>query len=193
MLALECFEDRWNIPKAYHLFYDQFFKAAVGDRRWKKNIEEDESLGNANTEAFALMILKNNYHAWLAQAYSEFTFENQYNMELQERKRRQEQGNDNTDEEDEEFVGTSILDEILPNFHYYKNDQPPRVEPKNKKKKRNHCEVAEDAGAGIGVIASAAAKRQLLKSYDDEEEDENENDQLQIAHKMKEYRLLGQL
>jgi len=115
MLAFECFEQRWQFPKAYHLFYDQFFKAAVGDRKWKICLQENKPFANSNTEAFALMILKNNYHAWMAQAYAEFTFENQYDIERQERRRRRE---------DDDYVSSiestkkSILDEVLPNFEY---------------------------------------------------------------------------
>lgn len=128
MVAFECFEERWKFPKAYHLFYDQFFKAAVGERRWKHSLDKDKPFGNSNTEAFALMILKNNYHAWMAQAHAEFNFENQYHMEIEARKRKNvQEGRENADEEDEDDDDSivepkrkSILDEMLPNIQYFK-------------------------------------------------------------------------
>jgi len=124
MLAYECFEQRWRFPKAYHLFYEYFYKAAVGDKRWKESLEEKKPFANANTEAFALMILKNNYHAWMVQAASEYDFENQYSIEMEERK------NDDRDQEEEDDFDSSldvtkksILDEILYDMEYYMNDE----------------------------------------------------------------------
>jgi len=130
MLAFECFEQRWKFPKAYHLFYDQFFKAAMGDKKWKENLEDGKPFGNSNTEAFALMCLKNNYHAWMAQANSEFDFENQYQLEIDERKRQEQQeraGEDDIDSDDG-CTRRSILDEILPNIQYCRILQQPNEE-----------------------------------------------------------------
>jgi len=116
MLAFECFEERWEFPKAYHLFYYLFYKAAVGDKRWKASLEENKPFGNSNTEAFALMLLKNNYHAWMARASTEFNFENQYEIEREERKHR---ADDDDYESSVESTKKSILDVFLPNFEYY--------------------------------------------------------------------------
>ena len=179
MLAVECFEERWKFPKAYHLFYDHFFKAAVGDRKWKASLEGNKPFGNSNTEAFALMVLKNNYLAWMAQASSEFEFENQYNLEIEARKRKEQEElqkkakkkNGSTGHCDGRIYapGRSILEEILPNIQYWKI----LSSSNNKKNKHDHVvPMEDDVGNGIGVIADAAAKRQLLRSYDDDDDND---------------------
>ena len=66
MLSLESVEKRLDNPKAYYVFYDYFYKAAVGDRTWKDCMErENVRIGNNTTEAFALLIFANSYKAWL--------------------------------------------------------------------------------------------------------------------------------
>jgi hypothetical protein len=66
MLSLESFEQRLDNPKAYYVFYEYFYKAAVGEVRWKECMDSsDERIGNDTTEAFALLTLANNYKAWL--------------------------------------------------------------------------------------------------------------------------------
>jgi len=116
MVAFECFEGRWKFPKAYHLFYDLFYKAAVGDKRWKESLQDNKPFGNPNTEAFALMILKNNYHAWMAQASVEGEFENQYDIEMKERKHRQD---DDAYVSSVESTKKCILEELYPMVEYH--------------------------------------------------------------------------
>jgi hypothetical protein len=67
MLSLESFEEqRLENPKACCVFYECFYKAAVGEVRWKECMHNsDERIGNDTTEAFALLTLANNYKAWL--------------------------------------------------------------------------------------------------------------------------------
>jgi hypothetical protein len=66
MLSLESFEQRLENPKAYYVFYEYFYKAAVGEVRWKECMDSsDERIGNDTTEAFALLTLANNCKAWL--------------------------------------------------------------------------------------------------------------------------------
>jgi len=160
MLAFECFEQRWRFPKAYHLFYEYFFKAAVGDTRWKQSLKENRPFGNTNTEAFALMILKNNYHAWMVQASSEYNFEDQYGLEMEERKK------DNEGEEEDDFDSSleitkkSILDEVLPNMEYYMNHQA-QSEPE-----------MNDVGNGIGVVP-ANSNNGGDQDHDDSDDDNN--------------------
>ena len=186
MVAFECFEKRWDFPKAYHLFYDQFFKAAVGDRKWKESLDEDKPFGNSNTEAFALMLLKNNYHAWMSQAYTEFYFENQYNLENELRKRKEKEKedalrkrihNDGEEEEEEvvrdkEYYGdgvlqdrlqddlTSIIDEMLPNFHYL------RIEHKPKDTSSGN---GKDVANGIHILANSATERLANSGHHDDQ------------------------
>jgi hypothetical protein len=71
--SLEAFEMRAEIPVIYIIFYDYFLKASVGDARWKKMCmmdthNDDDSLGTVQSESFAMLVLKNNYFAWLVQA-----------------------------------------------------------------------------------------------------------------------------
>jgi hypothetical protein len=68
MFSLESIERRLENPKAYYVFYEYFYKGAVGDTQWKEYLEDEDKtvrIGNANTEAFALLMLANNYKAWL--------------------------------------------------------------------------------------------------------------------------------
>jgi hypothetical protein len=87
---MEAFEQRLKNPTCYWVFYDYFLRAAVGDEDWKANtglhkpgwtkkktiqdpprpstITSDNTKKRMSTcldEAFALLILKNNYFAWL--------------------------------------------------------------------------------------------------------------------------------
>jgi hypothetical protein len=53
MLSVESVERRLGDPKAYVLFYEFFYKAAVGEPRWKECLlDEDLRFGNDTTEAF---------------------------------------------------------------------------------------------------------------------------------------------
>lgn len=66
LLSLESVEKRLDNPKAYYIFYIFFYKAAVGEARWKECLESQEGrIGNNNTEAFALLLFANNFKAWL--------------------------------------------------------------------------------------------------------------------------------
>jgi hypothetical protein len=67
MLSLESMEQRLDNPKAYYVFYEFFYKAAVGEVCWKDCLEDSDGkrIGNDTTEAFALLIVANNYKAWL--------------------------------------------------------------------------------------------------------------------------------
>jgi hypothetical protein len=61
-----------EIPNVYFLFYEYFFKSSVGDVRWKRACTEEKDkyapLGSPQAEAFAMLLLKNNYFAWLLEA-----------------------------------------------------------------------------------------------------------------------------
>jgi hypothetical protein len=66
MLSLESIERRLEDPKAYYVFYQFFYKAAVGEVRWNDCMDSgDVRIGNDTTEAFALLLFANNYKAWL--------------------------------------------------------------------------------------------------------------------------------
>ena len=58
-----------EMPNVYFLFYEYFFKPSVGDVRWKRACMEvndkNDLLGSVQAEAFAMIVLKNNYFAWL--------------------------------------------------------------------------------------------------------------------------------
>ena len=67
MISLESMEKRLQNPKSYYLFYKFFYRAALGESLWKQHMCEDSGtrIGNNNTQAFALLLMKNNYRAWL--------------------------------------------------------------------------------------------------------------------------------
>jgi len=64
--SIESLGRRLKDPKAYFIFYMYFYPAAVGETRWKEYITKKEGRIGSNTmEAFALLVLVNNYKAWL--------------------------------------------------------------------------------------------------------------------------------
>jgi hypothetical protein len=66
MLSLESMERQLENPKAYYVFYQFFYKAAVGEVQWKECMDSSEAcMGNDMTEAFGLLLFPNNYKAWL--------------------------------------------------------------------------------------------------------------------------------
>ena len=68
LLSLESIEQRLDNPKAYYVFYEFFYRAAVGESKWKYCMDNlDMRFGNDTTEAFALLLFANNYKAWLFQ------------------------------------------------------------------------------------------------------------------------------
>ena len=74
--SLEAFEEGINLPLLYMIFYDYFFRSSVGDTAWKKSILETEDptepLAPEQGEAFAMLLLRNNYFAWLWEAKSQY-------------------------------------------------------------------------------------------------------------------------
>ena len=65
MPSIESFQKRLDNPKVYYIFYDYFFKAVMGEKRWKRDLEQNNRLGTSVAEAFAHALIKNNYFAWL--------------------------------------------------------------------------------------------------------------------------------
>ena len=89
--AMEAFEARLSNPTNYYIFYDYFLRSSVGDKTWKQSakVKQTRALNNRGRlsgsstdssesltgsrkrmtscldEAFALIMLKNNYFAWL--------------------------------------------------------------------------------------------------------------------------------
>lgn len=67
--SIEAFEEMIEIPCVFMVFYEYFFKSCVGDSEWKQSCIQTSDLSapvfNYQTEAFALLVLRNNYFAWL--------------------------------------------------------------------------------------------------------------------------------
>ena len=77
--ALEAFEERLDNPNTYFIFYEYFLRATVGEATWKRNdgmmnrknplsgasdvTRSSKRMASSIDEAFALILLKNNYHA----------------------------------------------------------------------------------------------------------------------------------
>jgi len=63
--SIESFQTRLKNPKVNYIFYEYFFKAVIGEARWKRNFEENKRFGTCIAEAFTHALLENNYFAWL--------------------------------------------------------------------------------------------------------------------------------
>jgi hypothetical protein len=64
--SIESIGRRLEDPKTYFIFYMYFYPAVVGETRWKECIsKQDGRIGSNTMEAFALLVLVNNYKAWL--------------------------------------------------------------------------------------------------------------------------------
>jgi hypothetical protein len=64
--STESLKRGWKDPKAQCIFYMNFCTAVVGETRWKESLsKEDGRIGSNTMEAFALLVLENNYTAWL--------------------------------------------------------------------------------------------------------------------------------
>jgi hypothetical protein len=72
--SLEAFEQGIKLPAIYVIYYDFFVKSTVGDAAWKEACLEakdpTDQIVSPQEEAFALIVLKNNYFAWLWEAKS---------------------------------------------------------------------------------------------------------------------------
>ena len=70
--SLEAFEAGVACPPVHVIFYDWFLKSSVGDSAWKQAVYNPtdplEPLAPIQGEAFAMILLKNNYFAWLSEA-----------------------------------------------------------------------------------------------------------------------------
>ena len=63
--SIEHFQQRYNSPRVYFLFYNYFLRAVMGDNKWKSNLEGNKKLGTNIAEAYTHSLIENNYFAWL--------------------------------------------------------------------------------------------------------------------------------
>jgi len=64
--SIESFQKRHQNPKVYYIFYEYFYKAVMGEARWKESVhKENARFGTNIAEAFTHALLENNYFAWL--------------------------------------------------------------------------------------------------------------------------------
>jgi hypothetical protein len=86
--AMEAFKLRLENPNRYFIFYEYYLKSTVGDEAWKNKVglkRDKENRTNAHIvldrtsrllstldEAVAMVMLKNNYFAWLLKAKETF-------------------------------------------------------------------------------------------------------------------------
>jgi len=73
---------RLEMPKVYYLFYKYFFRAVVGQGRWKRQFTEAR-FGTNVLEAYAHAVVQNNYFAWLyayKQDHPGSTLKMEYNL-----------------------------------------------------------------------------------------------------------------
>jgi hypothetical protein len=85
--SCECFNKRLDDPNSYFVFHKYFVRAVIGDEEWKKSYRSgrESHTGGDSTittqyrdqlcspldEAFALIMLQNNYFSWLLEAKEE--------------------------------------------------------------------------------------------------------------------------
>jgi hypothetical protein len=109
--SIESFQMRLKLPKVNFIFYEYFFKAVVGDGIWKRHYTEDKRLGTNISEAFAHVIIENNYFAWLYDYKNKnpgCTLLTEYDLAEQE--------NEDSNDDDDKRIFCSDLDKIaLPN------------------------------------------------------------------------------
>ena len=75
--SLEGFQAAIDFPSVHMVFYEYFLKSCVGDSEWKDicfNPDENDSeaMVNPQLEAFASIMLENNYFPWLLNAKEEY-------------------------------------------------------------------------------------------------------------------------
>ena len=75
--SLEAFQAGIDFPSVHMVFYEYFLKSCVGDSEWKDvcfNPDENDSeaMVNPQLEAFASIMLENNYFPWLLNAKEEY-------------------------------------------------------------------------------------------------------------------------
>ena len=63
---MESLGRRFKDPKACCIFHMCFYTAVIGEARWKECLANgEERIGSNTMEAFGLLVLVNNYKAWL--------------------------------------------------------------------------------------------------------------------------------
>jgi hypothetical protein len=74
--SLEAFEEGVQLPCIYMVFHDYFLKSSVGDAAWKEACldaaDPTERIAPPQAQAFAMLLLRNNYFAWLWEAKLEY-------------------------------------------------------------------------------------------------------------------------
>lgn len=111
--SIESFQMRLKLPKVYYLFYEFFFKAVVGEGLFKRRFVEGKRFGTNILEAFAHLILVNNYFAWLYDYYYKnpgTTLKTEYDLPVQGQANGREGTAANENDDDRLFCGD--LDEV---------------------------------------------------------------------------------
>jgi hypothetical protein len=104
---IESFQMRLKLPKVNFIFYEDFFKAVVGDGILIQCFSENKRLGTNVSEAFAHTIIENNYFAWLYDYKNKnpvCTILTEYNLTEQE--------NEDSNDDNDKWIFCSDLDEI---------------------------------------------------------------------------------
>lgn len=63
--SIEHFQQRYDNPRVYFLFYHYILRGVMGDTKWKANIKDNKKLSTNIAEAYAHSLLENNYFAWV--------------------------------------------------------------------------------------------------------------------------------
>lgn len=65
--SIEHFQKRLDSPRVCFLFYNYFFRAVVGENKWKSKLKAKDEIpmGSPVAEAYAHALIENNYFAWL--------------------------------------------------------------------------------------------------------------------------------
>ena len=74
--SLEAFEEGVRLPAVYMIFHDYFLKSSIGDASWKEACldaaDPTDPIAPPQGQAFAMLLLRNNYFAWLWEAKLEY-------------------------------------------------------------------------------------------------------------------------
>lgn len=181
-----------EMPSVYIVFHDFFLRSSVGDTAWKAACMESsdltERLAPTQGEAFAMLLLKNNYFAWLWEAkltYKEILVTD-YDGD-QERKNKENicdayvklevnlEPNDEDDEDDDTFNFNNVLiregDKKYDELHkktqmaFKKVQRIAKGNVKYKDLLKQLEEELNETGEGDHVFQHKAKRRKVLKSF----------------------------
>ena len=183
--SIEHFQLRIKNPKVYFLFYDYFFRAVVGETKWKINMQEKNRLGTSIAEAFTHALIENNYFAWLMEYQT--TANTKVMTEYTEMEEEGDKGEVYTPKELEGVEFVIPLDAPVENQNeeqtiyqvLYKDREGDKEQYKAgvEERKETQDDIGEEARSeGNGNMELFNAMQERLDEYRSNAQNENENE-----------------